>query len=246
MNGICGVTDGCTWPGLYSYEAGQTAGGDIFEWFVKNLVDAKVEGLAEKAGLSVFGYLTEKAQALCPGESGLLALDWWNGNRSPLGSADLSGLIMGMTLNTRPEEIYRALVEATAFGTRSIVEHFEKNGVSVEKIITCGGMSRKSPLLMQIFADVLGRPLEVADRTQTAACGAAMHAMVALGKDRGGYASLEEVSKALARPVRGVYEPNPENHKVYTELFAMYTRLVDFFGRENPEMMSQLKRMKEK
>lgn len=246
MDGICGVTDGCTWPGLYSYEAGQTAGGDIFEWFVKNLVDAKVEAAAEKAGLSVFAYLTEKAQALRPGESGLLALDWWNGNRSPLGSADLSGLILGMTLNTRPEEIYRALVEATAFGTRSIVEHFEEKGVPVGKIITCGGMSRKSPLVMQIFADVLGRPLEVADRAQTAACGAAMHAMVALGKDRGGYASLEEVTTALARPVRGVYEPNPENHKVYTELFAMYTRLVDFFGRENPELMSRLKRMKAK
>jgi len=245
MDGICGVTDSCTWPGLYSYEAGQTAGGDIFEWFVKNLVDAKVEAAAEKAGLSVFEYLTEKAQALRPGESGLLALDWWNGNRSPLGSADLSGLIMGMTLNTRPEEIYRALVEATAFGTRSIVEHFEENGVAVEKLIACGGMSRKSPLVMQIFADVLGRPLAVADRGQTAACGAAMHAMVALGSGRGGYDSLEEVTAALARPVRGVYRTDPENHKIYTELFAMYNRLVDFFGRENPQLMAQLKRMKE-
>lgn len=245
MDGICGVTDGCTYPSFYSYEAGQTAGGDIFEWFVKNLVDAKASAAAEKAGLSVFAWLTQRAEALRPGESGLLALDWWNGNRSPLASADLSGLLLGMTLNTRPEDIYRALVEATAFGTRSIVENFEKNGVSVGKMIACGGMSRKSPLLMQIFADVLGRPLEVADRTQAAACGVAMHAMVALGKDRGGYDTLEEAISALARPARRVYEPNMENHKIYTELFAMYSRLVDIFGRENPELMAKLKRMKE-
>ena len=241
MDGICGVTDGCTIPNLYSYEAGQTAGGDIFEWFVKNLVDAKVEAAAEQAGLSVFGYLTEKAQALRPGESGLLALDWWNGNRSPLGSADLSGVIMGMTLNTRPEEIYRALVEATAFGTRSIVEHYEKNGVPVKRIIACGGMSRKSPMLMQIFSDVLGRELMVANRVQAAACGAAMHAMVAAGC----YDTLEEAGTALARPVQKTYRPDSGNHRIYTELFAMYARLVDFFGRENPDIMARLKQMKQ-
>ena len=241
MDGICGVTDGCTLPNLYSYEAGQTAGGDIFEWFVKNLVDARVEAAAEQAGLSVFGYLTEKAQALRPGESGLLALDWWNGNRSPLGSADLSGLILGMTLNTGPEEIYRALVEATAFGTRSIVEHYEEMGVPVKRIIACGGMSRKSPLVVQIFADVLGRELVVADRAQAAACGAAMHAMVASGC----YGTLEEAGTALARPARRIYEPDGENHRRYTELYAVYTRLVEFFGRQNPDIMARLKRMKE-
>ena len=242
--GICGVVSGGTYPGYYGYEAGQSAVGDIYEWFVTNLVDSKLQKEAEEAGESVFACLTCKALDLRVGESGLVALDWWNGNRCVLGSSQLSGLIMGMTLKTRPEEIYRALVEATAYGARTIIENFEKNGVPVEKVYACGGLSRKSELVMQVFADVLGREIYVSQRTQAAAYGAAMHAMVAMGSGKGGYDSIEDAVAHLVRPAKKCWKPIPEHHRVYNELFGIYTELHDLFGRENPQWMRKLKELK--
>lgn len=242
--GICGVVSGGTYPGYYGYEAGQSAVGDIYEWFIKTLVDEKLQKEAEKAGISVFDCLTRKALKLRVGESGLVALDWWNGNRCVLGSSQLSGVIVGMTLGTRPEEIYRALVEATAYGARTIIENFENNGVPVEKIYACGGLSRKSALVMQVFADVLGRNIYVAARTQAAAYGAAMHAMVALGEENGGYGTIEEVVTHLTPPVTKCWKPIRENHEKYNELFDIYTRLHDLFGKENPQWMRKLKELK--
>ncbi len=242
--GICGVVSGGTYPGSYGYEAGQSAVGDIYEWFVNNLVDSKMELEAAEAGESVFDCLTRKALKLRVGESGLVALDWWNGNRCILGSSQLSGLIMGMTLSTRPEEVYRALVEATAYGARTIIENFENNGVPVEKIYACGGLSRKSPLVMQIFADVLGREICVSNRTQAAAYGAAMHAMVALGGEKGGYDSIEQAVAHLAPPMAKCWKPIRENHEKYNALFDIYTQLHELFGKENPQWMRKLKELK--
>lgn len=244
VNGICGVVKNGIYPGSYGYEAGQTAGGDIYEWFVRNLVDSKLEKEAAEAGETVFDCLTRKAQSLQVGQSGLMALDWWNGNRCVLGSAELSGLLMGMTLNTRPEEIYRALVEATAYGTRTILENYERGGVMVEKLYACGGLARKSELVMQIFADVLGREIYVSDRTQAAAYGAAMHAMVALGREKGGYDTIEEAVSQLIKPATKCWKPIWENHEKYNELFDIYSRLHDLLGREEPQLMRRLRELK--
>lgn len=242
--GICGVVKGGTYPGYYGYEAGQSAVGDIYEWFVKNLVDVRLQQEAQMAEESVFDCLTRKARVLNVGESGLLALDWWNGNRCVLGSSELSGLIMGLTLNTRPEEIYRALVEATAYGARTIIENFEKHEVPVKRIYACGGLARKSELVMQIFADVLGREIYVSERVQAAAYGAAMHAMVALGGAQGGYDTIEEAVERLVRPAKKCWYPIWENHEKYNELFAVYTQMHDLFGRENPQWMRTLRKYK--
>lgn len=239
--GICGVVKGGTYPGYYGYEAGQSAVGDIYEWFVKNLAHDQIRQEAQAAGESVFDCLTRKARALGVGESGLLALDWWNGNRCILGSSELSGMIMGLTLNTRPEEIYRALVEATAYGARTIIENFEKHGVPVKRVYACGGLSRKSELVMQIFADVLGREIYVSDRTQAAAYGAAMHAMVALGSAGGGYDTMEEAVDRLVSPAKKCWKPSDENHEIYNDLFALYSQMHDLFGKKNPQWMRTLK-----
>ena len=174
-------------PGLYGYEAGQSSVGDIFAWFAERAVPPGYHDNARGAGLDVHRVLEDEAARLRPGESGLLALDWWNGNRSILVDAELSGLLVGLTLATKPPEIYRALIEATAFGTRTIVDAFEAAGVPVDRIVACGGLPQRNELLMQIYADVTGRELAVAASAQTPALGAAMFAAVAAGVDRGGY-----------------------------------------------------------
>ena len=154
---MCGVVEDGVVPGLFGYEAGQSAVGDIFAWFVENAVPRSYHELAAKRGVDIHELLEQEAAALRPGESGLLALDWWNGNRSVLVDADLRGLLVGMTLATRAPEIYRALIEATAFGTRVIIEAFESAGVTVDEVVACGGLPERNKLLMQIYADVTGR-----------------------------------------------------------------------------------------
>lgn len=241
--GINGVVEGGVLPNLYGYEAGQAAVGDIFDWFVSNLAGSDLEEEAHRNNESIFSCITRRAQTLAPGESGLVALDWWNGNRSILNNFDLTGLILGMTLSTKPEEIYRALVEATAFGTKTILENFENNGMPVAQVYACGGLAMKSPLVMQIYADVLGREIKISNITQTTAYGAAMYGMVALGSELGGYDTMEDAIDHLIQPPRKSYHPIPDHQETYNRLFAIYHSLHNYFGQLHPEIMSTLRKI---
>jgi L-ribulokinase len=239
--GMCGYVQDGILPGLFGYEAGQSAVGDHFGWFVENAVPVAYHDEARERGIDIHALLQEKAARLAVGESGLLALDWWNGNRSVLVDAGVSGLLIGATLATAPEEIYRALVEATAFGTRIIIETFEAHGIPVEDIVACGGLAEKSPLIMQIYADVTGRPFRISGSDQTPALGSAMHAAVAAGLDAGGYGSIVDASRAMARLRDGAYEPIPANQAAYEVLYREYVRLHDYFGRGENDVMRVLK-----
>jgi L-ribulokinase len=242
--GICGYVEDGILPGLFGYEAGQSCVGDHFAWFVENCVPGAYEREAQARGIDIHQLLEEKAAGLKPGESGLLALDWWNGNRSVLVDVDLTGLLLGATLATKAEEIYRALIEATAYGTRVIVEAFETNGVPVRELVACGGLPEKNKLLMQIYADVTGREFKVSASKQTPALGSAMFGAVAAGKARGGYDSIYEAAQYMARLKDEVYQPIPENQQVYERLFAEYVRLHDYFGRGENDVMKRLKKIK--
>ncbi|MGG2200834.1 ribulokinase [Paenibacillus validus] len=238
--GISGVVEDGIIPGLYGYEAGQPAVGDLFGWFVDHQVPGYVLEAAAIEGLSVHGWLERRAAELKPGEHGLLALDWWNGNRSVLVDADLSGMIVGLTLQTKPEEIYRSLLEATAFGTRKIIDTFEAAGVEVNELFACGGLPQRNRLLMQIYADVTGREIKIAASTQTPALGAAMFGAVAAGAERGGYDSIAEAAAKMAHVREETYLPNAANKAVYDELYAAYNRLHDLFGRGGCQVMKEL------
>jgi L-ribulokinase len=242
--GICGYVEDGIIPGLFGYEAGQSCVGDHFAWFVENCVPAAYEREAEGRGISIHQLFEEKAARLEPGESGLLALDWWNGNRSVLVDVDLTGLLLGATLATKPEEIYRALIEATAYGTRVIVEAFEKNGVPVKELVACGGLPEKNRLLMQIYADVTGREMKVTASKQTPALGSAMFGAVAAGKAAGGYDSIFDAAGYMSHLKDEVYKPIPAHSKVYDRLFAEYLQLHDYFGRGANDVMKRLKKIK--
>lgn len=236
VHGASGYVLGGIIPELYSYEAGSACCGDHFDWFVKNSVPAAYEAEAKEKGIGLHGLLTEKASKLSVGESGLLALDWFNGNRCLLSDSDLKGMILGMTLRTRPEEIYRALIEATAYGMRVIVDNFVKHGISVDRIVASGGIAEKNEMLVQIYADVLGRPITVSDATMSAARGSAMYAAFA----GGAYTDIHEAVKALAVTTGKTYEPIEENVKRYHILYAEYQRLHDYFGRGENDVMHKL------
>jgi L-ribulokinase len=239
--GMCGhVEDGIV-PGYVGYEAGQSCVGDHFSWFIENAAPEAYERQARERGIDIHALLEEKAAALRVGESGLLALDWWNGNRSVLVDAALGGLLIGATLATAPEEIYRALIEATAFGTRVIIETFEANGVPIREIVACGGLADKSPLTLQIYADVTGRPFKLSASEQTPALGSAMFGAVAAGDAAGGFARIEDASAAMARLQDRVYEPIAENQANYEVLYREYLRLHDYFGRGGNDVMKVLK-----
>jgi len=242
--GICGYVEDGIVPGYLGYEAGQSCMGDHFAWFVKNCVPAAYRQEADDRGLNIYQLLEQKAAQLTPGESGLIALDWWNGNRSILVDGDLTGLLIGATLTTKPEEIYRALLEATAYGTRIIIENFETHGVMVKDIVATGGLPGRNKLLMQIFADVNGRSIHVSATTQGGALGAAMYAAVAVGKEAGGYESIFEASKHMVHLSQQVYQPVSEHTQIYDQLFAEYRTLHDYFGRGGNDVMKRLKQIK--
>ena len=244
IEGACGVVQDGVIPGFFGYEAGQSAVGDIFGWFVERCVPPIYHERARERGVSVHEILEEAAAALRPGESGLLALDWWNGNRSVLVDADLSGLMVGMTLATQAPEMYRALIEATAFGTRTIIDAFEAGGIEIERVVACGGLPERNRLLMQIYADVTGRSLRVAASTQTPALGSAMFAAVAAGPAAGGYATIEEAAVKMAHLREEAYQPIEENMRVYDVLYDEYVRLHDLFGRGGVPSMKTLKRLR--
>ena len=221
--GLCGIVPESILPGAYGLEAGQSAFGDIYNWFVNYLQPGGAEAGSHEA-------LTAGAEALQPGESGLLSLDWHNGNRTVLVDPRLTGMILGMTLHTTPAEIYRALVEATAFGARVIMERFQEYGIKVERVINCGGIAVKNPMVMQILADVMNRTMEVSRSEQTCALGSAMCGAVVAGKAAGGHDSFAEAAAAMTAVRDTKYTPNPNAAATYERLYQLYRQLHDIFG----------------
>lgn len=242
--GMCGVVQDGIIPGYLGYEAGQSCVGDHFEWFVENCVPASYTKEAESRNISIHKLLREKASALRVGESGLIALDWWNGNRSVLVDTNLTGLIIGCTLLTKPEEIYRALIEATAYGTRMIVETFRENGVPISELYAAGGIAEKDELMMQIYSDVTNMEIRISASAQTPALGSAMFGAVAAGMARGGYDSIMDAAKSMAKVKDKYYKPNPANVKLYDKLYSEYRLLHDYFGRGGNDVMKRLKEIK--
>ena len=236
--GITGVLKEGVLPGMYGYEAGQPAVGDMLAWFV-GLFDADGDGTRYRE-------LESQAALVAPGSSGLLALDWWNGNRTILADADLSGVLVGLTLRTQPAEIYRALLESIAFGSRRIMDNFEEHGLHLDEIVACGGIAEKSPLAMQLLADTSGRRVTVPASTLIPARGAALFGAVAAGKEAGGFSDIMEAIEALAPEAGAVYEPNPLAVSVYEDVYLLYRELHDSLGREHVELLRGLKRIRER
>lgn len=233
--GIAGVVEDGILPGLEGYEAGQNAAGDILAWFAGLLFP----GAPEQRG-AAFAVLEEEASRVPPGSRGLVALDWWNGNRSILMNAHLSGLLVGMTLSTGRGEVYRALLESIAYGTRVIVDTLRENGVAVHELYATGGLAARSPLLMQILSDVTGMPLHLSTTPWTSALGAAMHGAVAAGPERGGYRDLVEAAAHMAHVRRDAYLPDPQRVRAYARGYGYYRELHDLFGRGGTDLMQRL------
>lgn len=232
--GICGIVDGSILPGYYGLEAGQSAVGDIFDWYTRLVGKSHEE-------------LTRGANKLKPGQSGLLALDWNNGNRTILVDQRLTGLLVGQTLHTKPEEIYRALIEATAFGALTIINRFEEYGVKIDEVINCGGIAEKNPLLMQIYADVTGREMKISRSAQSCALGAAIAGAVVAGKEAGGYDNFADAQTGMCGIKDTIYKPTVENQRVYQQLYNLYKQLHDTFGDGhafNHNVMKDLLRIK--
>ncbi len=240
VDGMCGVVMGGVIPGLYGYEAGQSGVGDIFAWFVDHAVPPEYHEAARAAGLSLHEYLEQEAAKQQPGEHGLIALDWWNGNRSTLVDADLTGLLIGMTLATRAPDIYRALIEATAFGTREIIEAFEARGIAVNELVAAGGLPEKNALLRQIYADVTGRSFKLSGSSQAPALGSAMHAAVAAGI----YPTIQAAAEKMGKLKETVVTPIAAHKSTYDRLYAEYKTLYDHFGRGANDIMKRLKRLR--
>jgi len=220
--GLCGIVPDSVIPGYIGLEAGQSAVGDIFYWYLKTFLPEQRQ--------DVFNYYTRLARNVKPGSSGLIALDWHNGNRTILVDQKLTGLIAGFTLNTKPEEVYRALIEATGFGARVIIERLNEYGVKVDSIVTCGGLPEKNPLLMQIYADITGKELKIAASKQTCALGAAMFGAIAAGKGKSGFDNISQLREIMCKYKPVSYKPIEENQKIYNQLYQEYKKLHDAFG----------------
>lgn len=233
---MCGVVEGGIVPGLWGYEAGQSGVGDIFGWFTRTGVPSAYAAAASEAGISVHEHLTALASRQKVGEHGLVALDWHSGNRSVLVDHELSGVVVGQTLATRPEDTYRALLEATAFGTRTILETFRESGVPVEELVIAGGLT-KNRLLMQIYADVTRLPLSVIGSAQGPALGSAIHAAVAAGA----HPDVAAAAESMGRVERRAFVPDEESSAAYDDLFAEYVLLHDYFGRGANDVMKRLR-----
>lgn len=243
VEGMSGaIKDGIV-EGFYAYESGQSSVGDQFNWFVENALPHHYQKEAEAKGISVYEHLDLLARKIPLGCTGLLALDWWNGNRSVLNNAGLSGTIVGLTTQSKPEEIYLALLESTAFGARMIMESFQAKGLAVDSICVCGGLPRKNPLLMEIYASVTNRTIEVAHSEYTSALGAAVCAAAAINPEVG-YRNIHiAVEKMTKNPVQ-TYEPDPEIARVYDVLYEEYSKLHDYFGRGGTDVMQLLRKLK--
>ena len=221
--GILGMGENAILQGYYAYDSAQAACGDAYAW-VSGALNTNIKTL------------NKKMSVLKPGESGLIALDWLNGNRSTLKDSNLTGLIIGMTLNTKPEEIYRAFVEATAFGARRIIENYRSHGVPVEKLFAGGGIPVKAPEIMQIFADVLGQEIRAGNCPQPSALGSAIYAASAAGSSAGGYNKVEKAIEAMSADMDLVFVPNQDNHRTYNDLYDIYCSLYESFSKKDSEM----------
>jgi L-ribulokinase len=237
--GMCGVVRGGVTPGLWGYEAGQSGVGDIFAWFADNAVPPRYHEEARARGIDLHDYLSQLAGEQEVGAHGLIALDWNNGNRSVLVDHELSGLIVGLTLGTQAEDVYRALIEATAFGTRKIIETFEASGLPVRELIVAGGLL-KNPVIMQIYADVTRRSLHLIDSEQGPALGSAMHAAVAAGA----YPDIYAAAAAMGKVRRDVYAPDEGRAGAYDALYEHYSTLHDHFGRGGDDVMHALRHIR--
>ncbi len=240
IEGICGYLKNALLPGHYTYEAGQTSLGDCFHWFVKKCVPSSYESEAAEKGIGIHELMREKLKDYTPGESGLIALDWFNGNRSILQKSNLSGMILGITLTTKPEEIYRALIEATAYSTRMIIEQYRNSGIGVESICASGGIALKDPMMMQIYADVIGMEIKVAGSKQSAALGGAMFGAVVGGV----YSDIALASEKMSVPTVMTYEPDKENRDIYDLLYEEYVTLHEYFGEGKNKVMERLNKIK--
>ncbi|MDR0286601.1 MAG: ribulokinase [Clostridiales bacterium] len=244
--GMCGVVEDGIIPGYLGYEAGQSCVGDHFQWFVDNCLPFSYYEEAKVQNINVHKFLRGKASRLKPGESGLIALDWWNGNRSVLVDVDLTGMLLGLTLQTKPEEIYRTLIEATAYGTKKIIETFKKAGVPVNELTAAGGIAEKDEMMMQIYSDVTDMEIKISASPQAPALGSAMFGAVAAGKDKGGFDNIMEASKVMSKIKDYIYKPIPENVKIYSELYKEYEILHDYFGCGSNDAMKRLKDIKKR
>lgn len=238
--GISGVVKDGIADGMYAYEAGQASVGDSFDWFMDNCLPHSYYEEAMREGKDIFGYMSEKAKKLSPGSNGIIALDWWNGNRTPYVNGGLRGMLVGLDINTAPEEIYRALIEATAYGTRSIIDIYEKNGIKIESIYAAGGIAEKSDLVMQIYADVTGRQIHISGTAQACAFGSAVLGAV----NEKGYDSLVEASGKMKKLKDLSYKPIKENAQAYNELYKTYKALAELFGEKESGIMEGLKKYK--
>lgn len=242
--GVQGIVKDGIMPGFYGIEAGQPAVGDHFAWFTENCVPESYALEARERDINLHQLLSEKLAGYTAGKSGLVALDWWNGVRSPLMDFDLNGLLLGMNLRTKPEDIYLALIEATAYGTRAIIDQFENSSVPVESIVLSGGIPLKNPLIVQIYADILNRPIRVCASTQACAMGAAILGIAAAPKEVTGYADANEIAVSLGKMLDQVWTPNPKQAAIYNKLYDEYRRLADYFGRGGNDVMKHLNAMR--
>ncbi|MBQ7294130.1 MAG: hypothetical protein IJW79_10375 [Clostridia bacterium] len=228
INGLFGKVGNGLVPGYVIYEGGQGSVGDLFDWFIKNCVPAKYADEANEKGVSVFDLLEEKASKIGAGTNKVFALDWWNGNRTPYNDSTLSGSMFGLTLATKPEEIYRALIESVAFGTKAISDLFENGGIKIHECYAGGGIAIKNKLLMQIFSDVLGKEIKVTDCAQAGAVGSAIFAAYASGVG----STMEEAVAKLSKPCTIVYKPNKENTEKYKAAYERYKSFSELFTKE--------------
>ncbi len=241
--GIFASVPDTMYPGYTTYEGGQASCGDLFAWFLEQCLPASYYEEAKRLGMGIHQYMRSKLKDTYPGSSGLLCLDWFNGNRSILGKADLSGMILGLTLQTKPEEIYRALLESSVFGTRRILQQLESHGVEIQEIIACGGIAHKDEFMMQMFADVTNRPIRICASTQGPALTMAMYASVAAGKEKGGYDTLEQAVSVMSKLLDRIYLPDDNKHKIYNEIYEQYKIVHDIFGVDN-NVMRRLKELR--
>lgn len=242
--GSMGLVNNVLLPGYYGHVFGQSAAGDALAWYMENLLPYKYHLQAQEAGLSSFEFMNRKLSVMQPGENGLVALDWYNGCRSMLMDATLSSALVGLTIATRPEDVYRAIVESIAFGLRNMLEGCDRKGVQLDKIHACGGIARKNPVIMQILCDVLGIPIRVSYISQTTAIGSAISGAVAAGPARGGYRDILEAAAHMVTAEGREYIPNPEAHDKYNILYEEYRRLTQHFGGQE-RIMARLRRGQE-
>ncbi len=241
-NGIVGAFRGGIIPEYYALESGLASVGDQLEWYIKNCVPYKYIREADEKGQTIHDYLSEKASKIGAGNTGLLVLDWWSGNKTPYVNGELSGVIVGLNMRTKPEELYQAIIESTAYGTYLIIEAMEEAGVKIDTISACGGITNKNNFFMQIYADVTNRRIKIQDSKQTAAVGAAMYAAVAAGSANGGYDSIKEAAIHMSGTKKKQFIPNNSNHKKYMKIYQEYKNVSDYFGRYNSDIFKIIKK----